>query len=255
VRRLEAASRDALESSYRFSSLLARDRPPSEKQAVREPARLCGTATLRQEALAPRVFRAAAHLLATVRLTHDMTVFPRLLNGRTGQPPVPLYDLPLWALDVERFPDGGIHGQGWRVGAKTILVPPLRDEATFYAHLSSMRERYPHYAVNYIFDPKSENQSRAAPQIYAEARSRRTAQRACDLIRASLMLIDGGPTFFLDDQTVIPRIYDTWRASCRKIYCLPAEIRQPDLTFFSLRGSRQSYQGESIFNTLPTNCN
>jgi hypothetical protein len=102
---------------------------------------------------------------------------------------VSLYDLPLWALDAGQFPDNGIHGQGWRVGAKIISVPPAADEA-FYAHISSMRERYPHYAVNCV-------NGRIAPQIYVEAKSRIAAQKAFDLIRASLMLIDGSPLFFV----------------------------------------------------------
>jgi hypothetical protein len=92
-----------------------------------------------------------------------------------GQNPARLYDLPLWATDAEQFPDEGIRGQGWRAGAKNISVPHLADEG-FEAHVLSMRERYPKYSVNFIYDPSSENKSRAAPQIYIEARSRIAAQ-------------------------------------------------------------------------------
>jgi hypothetical protein len=117
---------------------------------------------------------------------------------------VPLYDLPLWACDPEQFPDDGIHGQGWRAAATKIPVPSFGDKP-FDEYLSSMRERYPGYTPTYLCDPKSDDKSRAAPQIYIEARSRIAAQRAFDLIRASLMIIDGCPLLFIDDQLVIPQ--------------------------------------------------
>lgn len=113
---------------------------------------------------------------------------------------MPLYDLPLWAIDFERFPANGFRGSGWRIMAAEIALERVPTVET--RHFKSMRKKYPHYSVHYIGDSNGEH---IAPQIVVEASSRLAAQRVFGLLRAAMTIIDGSIFADVEDGIVVPQ--------------------------------------------------
>jgi hypothetical protein len=103
----------------------------------------------------------------------------------------PVYDLPIWAHDLEEFPPRGIVGKGWRLGARQVQ---FRNHDEKEAHFLEMREKYTGHSITYIDSAGNEYQ-RVAPQLFVEAKSRVMAQRVCDLLSAALCALDGNDIF------------------------------------------------------------
>ena len=100
---------------------------------------------------------------------------------------MPIYDLPIWAADLDEFPPRGIAGKGWRLRTRQVQ---FRNDEEKEIHFLEMRERYPRYSIGYVSGTDHENW-RVAAQVFVEATSRAIAQRVCDLLRAALCAIDG----------------------------------------------------------------
>ena len=100
---------------------------------------------------------------------------------------VPIYDLPIWALD--EFP-GEIQGAGWKIGARQVSGHSREEQLK---HFLEMRKRYPHYAITHM--GLGNGETRIAPQLFVEATSRIVAQQVCDLVVAAFCVIDGCATF------------------------------------------------------------
>jgi hypothetical protein len=113
---------------------------------------------------------------------------------------MPLYDVPIWAMDDAPFPPEGFSGAGWRLTAPEV---PLESSSTFLTkHFRRMRKKYPQYATTHISDGRGPG--RIAPQLLLEAPSRVAAQRAFALLQAALAAMDGHAGFEIEDAIVIP---------------------------------------------------
>jgi hypothetical protein len=113
---------------------------------------------------------------------------------------MPIYDLPIWAHDR---PDvSTINGAGWRIGTRTVAARTKRGRD---AHFREMRKRYPSYSLHQILE---DNQIRIAPQLYVEAKTRLAAQRACDLVYACMLILDGSALMDEIDLIAVPHDRD-----------------------------------------------
>jgi hypothetical protein len=117
---------------------------------------------------------------------------------------VPLYDFPIWAGDSQRFPTVGIRGIDWKL--MTVEVPYSRHGSKAWnRHFTAMRKKYPRYSVLTLVDSGLKSIPRIAPQIIAEAKSRRTAQKAFELLATAICILDGCIIFSVEDAIVVPR--------------------------------------------------
>ena len=114
---------------------------------------------------------------------------------------MPLYDLPIWAVDTYKFPADGIRGVGWKLTA--VEVPyAVHGSKAWESHFHSIRERYPGYSVNNI---SFADTIRIAPQIIAETNTRLSAQTTLELLLTSLSILDGNLALDLEDGLAVPR--------------------------------------------------
>jgi len=116
---------------------------------------------------------------------------------------MPLYDFPLWATDVAKFPARGFRGSGWKIMAAEVALKHLPTIET--RHFKSMRKKYPRYSVNYVSVSGDPSEAHIAPQIVLEASSRIVAQRVFGLLLAALTIIDGSAFLSFEDGVVIPK--------------------------------------------------
>lgn len=110
------------------------------------------------------------------------------------------YDLPLWAADTNRFPDSGVVGAGWRLFARYFPDHRYGSKA-WWRHFHSMRRKYPQYSVHHIGVGEH---SWVAPQLVADAHSRRAAQRLFELVSCAITLIEGNVLSSFEDGLVLP---------------------------------------------------
>jgi hypothetical protein len=113
---------------------------------------------------------------------------------------VPLYDVPIWAMDDAPFPPTGFSGAGWKLTAPEVA--PESGAPHLTKHFRRMRKKYPQYSLTQISDGRG--LLRIAPQLLLEAPSRIAAQRVFSLLQAALAAIDGHAGFEIEDATVIP---------------------------------------------------
>jgi hypothetical protein len=113
---------------------------------------------------------------------------------------MPIYDVPIWAMDDRSFPQNGFTGAGWKLTAPEIALESSAPHLT--KHFRRMRKKYSQYSLTQISDGRG--RSRIAPQLLLEAPSRVVAQRVFCLLQAALATIDGHAGFEIDDAIVIP---------------------------------------------------
>lgn len=113
---------------------------------------------------------------------------------------MPLYDVPIWAMDEAPFPSVGFSGAGWKLTAPEV---PLESRSTYLTkHFRRMRKKYPQYATTHLSDGRGPG--RIAPQLLLEAPSRVAAQRAFGLLQVALAAMDGHAGFEIEDAIVVP---------------------------------------------------
>lgn len=113
---------------------------------------------------------------------------------------MPLYDVPIWAMDEAPFPPEGFSGAGWKLTAPEV---PLESGAPHLTkHFRRMRKKYPRYSLTQVSDLRGPG--RIAPQLLLKAPSRMAAQRAFSLLQAALAVMDGHAGFEIEDAIVIP---------------------------------------------------